>query len=320
MGRKQTQRFVPPKSEFRDALILNDLTEKDYLYRMKKIITSMFEWVNLPDTCDARYLEQCLYYDGQAALLWHPDYGYVNVRACDSGYINIYGLPTLLNCWSYSFNTMRNLYVPNSGEGKDGECILVLNNQDRLPTCSTIEIFAALLCELKRTFDVSVKNAKHPILISCDQRQEQTLKRAYQQMDDNTPVIFADKNALSPDAIKAIRTDAPLILQELNDAKREIWNEFLTFAGISNLSEKRERLITSEADSNNELVNMNLQSMLVPRQEACRQFNEKYGLTGTDKEISVRVRSDLYNMVKQYDSIAADYDTEMIQKAEAQNG
>ena len=320
MRSKQPKRFVPPKSEFRDALILNDMTEKDYLMRMKKIVTSMFEWVNLPDTCDARYLEQCLYYDGQAALLYDNNYGYINTRACDSGYINIYGLPTMLNCWSYSYNTTRNLYVPNSGEGKDGECILILNSQDRLPTAATIGLFAYRLALLQRTFDVAVKNARHPLLITTDQKSEYSLKKLYEQYDGNTPVIFADKNALTPDAIKAIKTDAPLILQELNDAKREIWNEFLSFIGVSNLSEKRERLISSEADSNNELVNLNLQSFLIPRQQACKEFNEKYGLTGTDKEISVRVRSDLYNMVKQYDSIAADYSTDIIEKAEVSNG
>ena len=52
---------------------------------------------------------------------------------------------------------------------------------------------------------------------------------------------------------------------------------------------------------------MNLQSYLVPRQKACREFNEKFGLTGTDKEISVRVRSDLFNLIKENESIISDY-------------
>lgn len=309
-------RKVPPKSEFRDALILNNETERDYLYRMKKIVTSIFEWVNLPDTMNERYLEECLFYDGQAALLYDDNFGYINTRACDSGYINIYGLPTLLQCWSYSFNTRRSLYVPDSGEEKNGECILVMNNRDRLPTCASITLFAYRLANLQRTIDTNINAQRTPLLITTDQKQYFTLKKMYEQYEGNTPAIFADKNIITPDALKTIKTDAPLIVRELNDAKREIWNEFLTFAGISNLSEKRERLITSEADSNNELVNMNLQSFLVPRQQACKEFNEKFGLTGTDKEISVRVRSDLYNLVKQYDSISADYDIESMKGVE----
>lgn len=299
----------PPKSEFRDAMLLNNQTYIDYLERLKKIATSMFEWVNLPDSMNARYLELTLYYKGQASLLYDNNYGFINTQACDSGYINIYGLPTMVNCYSYSYNKMMNTYVPGSDENeeKDKECILVLNNYMRVPTATTLELFAYRLAELQRTFDVNVKTQKFPVLIRTDQKQIFTLKKMYEEYDGNTPAIFADKNLVTDDALKAIKTDAPLILQELNDAKREIWNEALTFLGVSNLSEKRERLITSEADSNNELINLNLQSYLVPRQQACKEFNDKFGLTGTDKEISVRVRSDLYNFVKQFDSIAGDY-------------
>ncbi len=299
----------PPKSEFRDAMLLNNQTYIDYLERLKKIATSMFEWVNLPDSMNARYLELTLYYKGQASLLYDNNYGFINTQACDSGYINIYGLPTLVNCYSYSYNAMRSTYVAGSDENseKDKECILVLNNYMRVPTATTLELFAYRLAELQRTFDVNVKSQKFPVLIRTDQKQIFTLKKMYEEYDGNTPAIFADKNLVSDDALKAIKTDAPLILQQLNDAKREIWNEALTFLGVSNLSEKRERLITSEADSNNELINLNLQSYLIPRQQACKEFNDKFGLTGTDKEISVRVRSDLYNFIKQFDSIAGDY-------------
>lgn len=299
----------PPKSEFRDAMLLNNQTYIDYLERLKKIATSMFEWVNLPDSMNARYLELTLYYKGQASLLYDNNYGFINTQACDSGYINIYGLPTLVNCYSYSYNAMRSTYVAGSDENgeKDKECILVLNNYMRVPTATTLELFSYRLAELQRTFDVNVKSQKFPVLIRTDQKQIFTLKKMYEEYDGNTPAIFADKNLVTDDALKAIKTDAPLILNELNDAKREIWNEALTFLGVSNLSEKRERLITSEADSNNELINLNLQSYLIPRQQACKEFNDKFGLTGTDKEISVRVRSDLYNFVKQFDSIAGDY-------------
>jgi hypothetical protein len=290
-------------------MLLNNQTYIDYLERLKKIATSLFEWVNLPESMNARYLELTLYYKGQASLLYDNDYGFINTQACDSGYINIYGLPTLVNCYSYSYNKMRSTYVAGSDENgeKDKECILVLNNYMRVPTATTLELFAYRLAELQRTFDVNVKSQKFPVLIRTDQKQIFTLKKMYEEYDGNTPAIFADKNLVTEDALKAIRTDAPLILRDLNDAKREIWNEALTFLGVSNLSEKRERLISSEADSNNELINLNLQSYLIPRQQACKEFNDKFGLTGTDKEISVRVRSDLYNFVKQFDSIAGDY-------------
>lgn len=304
MGRKI--RKVPPKDAFRDAILMNNQTYIDYLERMKKICLSMFEWENLPESMNARFLEMCLYYNGQGAMLYDDDYGYINTMACDGGYINIYGLPTEVTCYSYRFNQRRSLYMTDTGEEKGKECILVMNNYERIPTQAMVTLFAYRLAEAQRTADVNIKAQRTPVLITTDQKQYFTLKKMYEEYDGNTPAIFADKNVISPDALKALKTDAPFIVNDIMEYQREIWNQFLTALGISNLSEKRERLISNEVDSNNELVNLNLQSQLIPRKEACKQFNEKYGLMG-EKAINVKVRSDLYNLVKEFESVTSDY-------------
>lgn len=309
---------MPPKSEFRDAVLLNDSTYFDYLDRMKKIAMSMFEWINLPRTMNSRYLEMCLYYNGQAALLYDEDYGFINTQAVDAGYINIYGLPTKINCFSYRFNKERELYIPDSDLPPEEECILVMNNYDRVPTAATIQLFAMRLAEAQRTADINIKAQRTPILIPTDQKQYFTLKKMYEEYDGNTPAIFADKNLIGPEALKAIKTDAPFIANDIMDYKREIWNEFLTFMGISNLSEKRERLITTEADSNNELINMNMESYLITRKEACKNFNEKFGLSG-ERAIDVKLRSDLYNIIKENESVISSYEIEKATE-EGENG
>ena len=309
-----------PKSEFRDAVLLNDASYFDYLDRMRKIALSMFEWQGLPDSMNARYLEMTLFYKGQAGLLYDNEYGFINTQATDSGYINIYGLPSRIQCYSYRYNEMRDLYIKGSGEPKDKEAILVLNNYDRTPTATTLQLFAYRLAQAQRTADVNIMAQRTPILITTDQRQEFSMKKLYEQYDGNTPVIWADKNSgLNPDAVRAIKTDAPFIANDILQYKIAIWNEFLSFLGISNLDEKRERLITSEIDSNNELVNMNLQSYLIPRKKACEEFNQKYGMN-----IDVKVRSDLYNIIKQYESVTNEYNsairTEEKLEGEEQNG
>lgn len=308
-------RKVPPKSEFRDALIMNDATYNDYLSRMKKIALSMFEWINLPNSMNARYLEQCLFYNGQAGLLYDEDYGFINTQVADSGYINIYGLPTKLNCYSFRFNTMRELYIPGSDLPPEEEVILVINNYDRAPTSSSICLFAQRLAEAQRTADINIKAQRTPILIPVDQKQYFTMKKMYEEYDGNTPAIYADKNLINADMLKAIKTDAPFIANDIMEYKRMIWNEFLSTLGISNLDEKRERLITTEADSNNELINLNMQALLIPRKQACKEFNEKFGLKG-ERAIDVKLRSDLYNIIKENESIVSEY---QIEKMEDEN-
>ena len=111
MKKKQPLAASRNNLSFIDSNLLNDQTYFDYLDRFKKIALSMFEWVNLPESMDARYLERCLYYDGVASLLKDKDYGFINTRVAPSGQVNIYGLPTALNCYSYSFQETRKLFI-----------------------------------------------------------------------------------------------------------------------------------------------------------------------------------------------------------------
>lgn len=303
--------------EFKDALELNNATYIDYLNRFKRIALSMFEWVNLPKSMDARYLEKCLFYNGQAAILKDSKYGFINTKAAANGYVNIYGLPIKVNCFSYSYQSIRTLYTgldPMLSDKqfeyqKNNECILVMNNEDRLPTAGSLELFAWRLYNADRTCDVNIQAQKTPVMIVMDEKQRLTMMQLYNQYNGNMPFIFGDKNLLNDgNKIESITTEAPYIVDKISEYKKEIWNEALTYLGINNIArDKKERLTENESNENNELVNLNLQAMLIPRIRACREFNEKYGFTGTDKEISVRVRSDLYNIIKQEESVISDY-------------
>ena len=302
--------------KFIDSLILNDETFNDYLMRFKRIALSIFEWVNLPSSMDSEWLEYSLYYDGMATLLYDKKYGFINTRCTSNGKLNIYNLPTSLHCYSFEYQTDRRLFtglVPNLTENrkewlKDKQCILVKNNVDRLPTAGSMELFAYRLYEAQRTADINIIAQKTPVMIVVDEKQRLLMMNLYNQYNGNQPYIFGDSKQLDTDKLRAIKTDAPFVADKLQDYKKEIWNEALTFLGINNIMvDKKERLITDEANSNNELINLNLQSFLAPRQKACEQFNEKFGFKGTDKEISVRVRSDLHNIIKNAQSVVNDF-------------
>ena len=301
------KKIKPKDMRFLDSMLLNNETYVDYLERFKKICLSMFEWVNLPDSMNARFLEECLYYKGQAGLLYDEDYGFINTQVASGGYLNIYGLPTSLNCYSFNYQKERNLYTGLDGT-QDKDCILVMNNWQRVPTASTIELFCQRLAEAEMTASVNIKAQKTPVLIVVDENQRLMMENLYAQYDGNRPFIFGDKNQLDEKVIRSISTGADFIADKVMEYKKQIWNEALEFLGINTLqTEKKERLITDEASSNNELINLNLQSILIPRQEACKQFNKLFGLEGTDKEISVRVRSDLFNIIKTEESVITDY-------------
>lgn len=295
---------IRPRSTREDAIFLNNETFDDYCNRFYKIATSIFVWENLPESMDGEYLEHVLYYKGMAAILNTEEYGFINTKATASGDFNIYGRPTQLNCYSYSFNEIRNVY---NGLIKDvdgnvtnnplTECILVRNTLMAKPTYSSMRLFALRLTELERTMDTNVKRCKDPYILKGTKMQELTLRQVFTDVDNNVPAIVVDKNNLDLKDIDSINLDVKFLGNDMMIYKKEIMNEALTVLGINNLGEKRERLIADETNSNNEVINMNLMSYLTPRKQACKEFNEKYGLTGANK-IDVKIRSDLDNIIK----------------------
>lgn len=305
--------------EFIDSSLLNTETYLNYLERLRQVAISQFEWINLPSSMNAQFLERCLYEFGKASLLKTKDYGFINAKAVGSSDLNIYMLPSSINCFSTdSLNEDRKLYNGFLDENTTeyDYCVLVKNNQDMIPTEPTLRLFAWRLYEAERTCDTNIKAQKTPVLIVGDESLKLAMKNLFEKYDGNEPVIYADKKQLGTDTLRALKTDAPFIADKVMEYKKEIWNEALTFLGINNINvEKRERLVKEEANANNELVNLNLQNRLLVRKEACKQFNELFGLTG-ENAIDVRVRSDLTNAIKTFDSTASDYIMEEGEKNE----
>lgn len=307
---KNTVRRLPKmKDASLEAQVLNIKTYNDFLGRLSRIAMSMFEWENLPDSVDGQFIEWCLFNYGMCALLYYEDYGgFIATQCATRGNLNIYWKPISLECFGIgNLNLIRDVYNGLADpKDKNQECVLVENMLNRVPTLPTLELYAMRLAEVQRSEDVNIKQQKFPLYIQTDSRQLLTVQNTYDQYSGNAPVIIADKAGVDPNDLKSVNTETPFVADKLQQYRLKIFNEALSFLGVNNLNEKKERQLTSEVEKNNEEVNLNLQAFLSFRQKAARQFNKKYGFTG-DKEVKVKVRSDLYNLVKTEESIVSDY-------------
>ena len=100
----------------------------------------------------------------------------------------------------------------------------------------------------------------------------------YKQYDGNEPYIFGDKS-INTNAIQVFKTDAPYVADKLYQLKTQIWNEALTYLGISNINvQKKERLITDEVTRNQGGTIASRYSRLNARRDACKQINAMFGL------------------------------------------
>lgn len=270
MGRKQI--------EFWDSLVSNKMGYMLYYHRLMELSISMFEWLNLPDSVDPRFLELCLFGEGYAVFFKDEVLDYLALQCAIGGELNVYRIPT-----------KRKAYA-TSGYQKDltdKDSVIIFNNELHTNSMLPVLDFAQKLWDLDRSLIVNAKAQKTPIAILCNEKQRLSLKQVYEQYEGNQPFIFGN-DTLDLKQIQVVKTDAPFVADKLFQLKTEIWNEALTYLGISNTNmQKRERMLTDEVIRNMGGTIASRYSRLNARKRACDEINKMFGLN-----IDVQFRED----------------------------
>lgn len=263
MSRRKKER------QFWESATMNNATFRQYYNRLVELSISMFEWKNLPESVDPRFLELTLFTDGQAVFFEDEVMGYLTLQNAMGGGFDVYRIPT-----------KRRAYAVNGYQKQltNEDSVIIYNNYLHTNSMLDVQMFAKRLYNLDRAIDVNANAQKTPILLLCDDSEKLTLENMYMQYDGNKPVIKGVKG-LNPNAFSVLKTDAPYVADKLYQLKTQIWNEALTYLGISNINiTKKERLITDEVTRNQGGTIASRYSRLQSRREACKKINEMFGL------------------------------------------
>lgn len=264
---------------FEESALLNNITYMQYFNRLTELAISMFEWQNLPPTVDPRYIELHLFQNGSMVYFNDDVVGNLCLDCLPNGNFDVYGNPVNRRAYSSYNNYQRDLNEDNS--------IIIWNNYLRTNSITDIKMFSKRLYLLDRIIDVNANAQKTPVLIQGTEKQRLTLLNLYKEYDGNSPFIFGDKN-LDLNALKCLNTGAPYVADKIYQLKTQIWNEALTYLGISNISiQKKERLITDEVTRNQGGTIASRYSRLQARRDAVEKINAMFGTN-----ISVDYRED----------------------------
>lgn len=251
------------------SALINSISYQTYRDWILSLAINRYRWLNLPSTCDSRYLEYILAMEGCATIA-RPESGlqnWVSTKAT-SGKLNIYDNPTE---WDSTGNNGWNFHVtPLNG-------VLIWDNALRTPIWNNIHLWSLRLAEFDRVLDVNLQQQKIPWVFTAPQEKVLDVTNMLKQAMGGEPAVLGIKG-IENIGVNLLTTPIDFKGEELQLAKQRVWNEIYTFLGISNVDQKQERMIESEVKENDDPTDIRALDGLKARRDAARYLNEHFGL------------------------------------------
>ena len=163
--------------------------------------------------------------------------------------------------------------------GKD--CVIINNNQLRNPILPMVLRYASLLAHADISLKCALINIRETnTYASSDENTAENINRYYDRLYNGESASIVDESLI--ESVKNISNrENTTAIKDCLSARTEILSNFFKEIGIKSANDKKERMIESEVDSNNQLLLFNISDMLAERQKACDEINRIFGVNNT---------------------------------------
>lgn len=271
-----------------------------YAKQLSQLTFQLFEWENLPESVDPRFLEMMLHTRGYVGFYKDNNDSFVATDGAAGVKLNRYWQPTIFKTVSTNPDDEKISYdIFNYGDDpdlikKNRHGLVIWNNDLHIPTMDSVIMFAKKLANASEIIDINLNAQKTPVLVTAEDSNKFSLMNIYNQYEGNAPVIVANKH-FDPKTITVHKTDAPYVVDKINDQKNAYWSEFYTMLGIQNVPiDKKERLTSAESTSGNERDRAAENIMLKNRKDFVERAKILY--PGELEDLDVKMRTDILQM------------------------
>lgn len=262
METRQNQLNRTARREMRLNAELKNLETFQTLYNFyKNIYLNKRKLENLPQGVNERYFFNTLFEKGTIAFVKDKDYNFLALKYHHSSNYNPYG--DFLGVYVQTENSTlanreykRNFEYLKTYNDYD-TCYIVDDNYNRFPPRLIVESYCLRIADLIRTIDIKVKQSKLNCLISCSEETKSSIEQAIANIDINLIATYVRsdiKDALIESKVENVNNDLnaiALLFDTLNNYRNELHMQL----GINSISiDKKERLTTSEADINQDII------------------------------------------------------------------
>jgi hypothetical protein len=276
---------------------------------MINIALTRFKWVNLPETCDERFLEFALLTQGYATIAFPSKqrYSWFSTQAVIDGgrQLNVYYNPSKwrsygINGWSFYVNN-------NNG-------VFLYGNRARSSLLPMIDFYAHEIEDIYATKRMNRMHQKLPYILTVPPEQENAGTNLLKQIVGGELAVLATPQMTEDMKAAVLKTDVPYLGSELQTDIQNVWNAFYESFGIKSLPYKNERQTADEIQDYDEPTDLRALSELEARRDACQKLNNRFPEYFADRPINVVWRednsSDNYNYINNIPAQESDDATE----------
>lgn len=254
-----------------------------YIDIITKMAMVRFRWINLPKTCDERYLEWNLIHNGMATIAFPPKMRgmFLSLQCNGNGRPNMYDYP---QSW-----------VALGSDGTSFQCsakngVIVYDNVSRYPLMNGIMLYANELTHVRITKRMNRMHQQIPFILTGPQEKRQDMANMFKQVAGGEPAILAydDFNSMQ---YNALSTGVKYIGEDLAQDEANVWNRVYAMLGIENATFKQERQTEDEIRAQQSPTQLVYMGSLLERRKAADRLNMMFGQY-LDEPIKVVWRQD----------------------------
>lgn len=266
------------------------MIENMYMRVLSELCMNRFKWTGLPKTVDVRFLEQTLFFNALSVFYDDPQYGYLSLRGAMNNYVNMMDNPT-------AFTVLGNNFQSKTVSVR--KCVPIWANYMRVPDLDIVRIYANKLANLDRTVEINSQNARQSKVIVVGENQRLSAVNFNRQIDEGLNGIQVSQGLMDNVETKAFDLGVnPDTIEKVDIVRDRQWNKCMSLLGIDSANQdKKERLVASEVDANNDQTSAMRYVNLNARRIAADKINNMFGLS---------VRVDYYTEADKQAAEAAD--------------
>ena len=257
------------------------LTRSYYYSKISRLAINEFSY-KVKDLHNPELIEYYLWVDNRVMIWKNKILGWIVTRCIETAY-DVNGFAVR---WKPVYD-MKNSDLPEPVEmGLDDDCVVIYDVPNRKFSANICCKWINEIADINETIRSQVFNQKTPLIaVAKNPKEKEKVKRAIVEIANNVRALFLDDDTSIGSSMKALNIDAPFNVSDLQAYIKCKESEMLEYLGIDSLSgfEKKERLISDEQESNNQILSYLIKDRYESRVKGCEKLREK----GLEIEVSL---------------------------------